>query len=70
MQAEHRLPLNTLDSALTLARRLSLSLKKKNSKDHQAFRVFSAFTDSEIHALVAFCIWRTKGEIIKELTNQ
>lgn len=59
-----KIPLNTLDKALHLSQVLSHDLTGKEGK---VYRIFIALASDKIEALVAFAIWRARGEIINEI---
>ncbi len=61
-----RLPVNTLEQALQLARALARDLKQQESKTRKSYRVFAALAPNDWEALAAFLIWKARGETIKE----
>ncbi len=61
--------LNTVDEALRLADVLMRDLADKESKSYQSYQIFAALAGDEGEGLVAFLIWRVRGETITELTG-
>lgn len=61
---EHNIvPLNTLDKALEFAGALSRELE--GEKAWRAYRVFASLTGDRFEALIAFLIWKARGESLK-----
>ncbi len=69
MTRKNKIPLNTLESALTLARQVSRDLREEH-KARRNYRLFSALTGDEVEALLAFLIWRARGESLNRLRRQ
>lgn len=65
-----RIPLNTLDQALAMSQSLSRDLNRKESKAYHSYCIFAALAQDKREALAAFLIWRSRGEILKELLSQ
>ncbi len=69
MIAKKRIPVNTLESALALARQVSRDLRQER-RTRQNYQLFAALTGDELEALLAFLIWRARGESIRHLLRQ
>ncbi len=61
-----RVPMNTVDEALKLAHTLSRDLTRRDAKILRSYQIFLALTEDEQEALVAFLVWKARGETLKE----
>ncbi len=64
-----RTRINTLDEALRSAEILMRDLSNQESEAYQRYRIFSALAPDESAGLIAFLIWRTRGEILQEVVD-
>jgi hypothetical protein len=68
MKGHDTFPLNTLDKALEFAGALSRELE--GEKPWRTYRVFASLTDDRFEALIAFLIWKARGESLKKLLKE
>jgi hypothetical protein len=68
MNGVQNLPLNTVDRALAFAGEVSQELKR----EHRAWRmyhVFSSLAQDPFEALLAFLIWKARGESYRRFSR-
>jgi len=65
-----RVPVNTIEQALKLARTLSQDLGKRESSTYRNFRIFMALASNKLEALAAFFIWKSRARMISELISR
>ncbi|MBI1800830.1 MAG: hypothetical protein HY259_11700 [Chloroflexi bacterium] len=57
------MPINSVESAIRLARRLLRDALVNDPQLRRSYRVFRALTHSEQEALAALLIWRARGKL-------
>ena len=69
MKKNKTIPVNTLDEALRTAEILVNDLSNPESQVYRRYRIFSALASDDHEGLIAFLIWRARGEIFQKLTH-
>ncbi|MBI3732796.1 MAG: hypothetical protein HY259_04980 [Chloroflexi bacterium] len=57
------MPINSVETAIRLARRLLRDALVNDPQLRRSYRVFRALTQSEQEALAALLIWRARGKL-------
>ncbi len=68
MKGYNTVQLNTLDKALEFAGALSRELE--GEKTWRMYRVFASLTSDRFEALIAFLIWKARGDNLKSLLER
>ncbi len=68
IKGHNTIPLNTLDKALEFAGELTRELE--GERTWRMYRVFASLTGDRFEALIAFLIWKARGESLKKLLKE